>query len=158
VPAAFFLLLEQLPSWVVGIVLVMVVALSTAAFDSLQSAMVSTASNDLVRNRLSIWYIRATVVLVIIPIVVIALKAPSVLQIFLISDLVSAAVVPVLVIGLVDRCYWWRGFDVVVGGLGGIFTVFLFGLVFYHGDAKAAGNLILLEGGLYANDWSVFGV
>lgn len=34
---AFFLLLEQLPSWVVGIVLVMVVSLSTAAFDSFRS-------------------------------------------------------------------------------------------------------------------------
>ena len=37
---AFFLLLGQLPSWVVGIVIVMVVSLSTAAFDSLQSAMI----------------------------------------------------------------------------------------------------------------------
>merc|ERR1712029_355586 len=36
---AFFLLLEQLPAWVVGIVLVMTVSLSTAAFDSFQSAM-----------------------------------------------------------------------------------------------------------------------
>src|SRR6185437_8962236 len=85
---AFFLLLEQLPAWVVGIVLVMVVSLSTAAFDSWQSAMVSTASNDLFRNRLNIWYIRAGVVLAIIPTVVVALKAPSVLQIFFISDLV----------------------------------------------------------------------
>ncbi|KAG8534247.1 uncharacterized protein KY384_001091 [Bacidia gigantensis] len=36
---ALFLLLEQLPAWAVGVVLVMVVALSTAAFDSFQSAM-----------------------------------------------------------------------------------------------------------------------
>lgn len=154
---AFFLLLEQLPAWVVGIVLVMVVSLSTAAFDSFQSAMISTGSNDIFRNRLNFWYIRAAVVLVMFPVVVVALKSPSVLQIFLISDLVSASSIPVLVIGLSDRCYWWRGFEVVVGGLGGILTVFLFGLVYYDGDAKLAGNLILLEGGLYAEDWSVFG-
>lgn len=153
---ALFLLLERLPSWVVGIVLVMVVALSTAAFDSFQSAMVSTASNDLVRNKLNLWYIRAAVVLIIAPVIVVALKSPSVLQIYLISDLVSAALVPVLVIGLWDRCYWWRGFEVVVGGLGGILTVFIFGTI-YFGDAREGANLILLEGGLYAEDWSAFG-
>jgi hypothetical protein len=154
---AFFLLLEQLPAWVVGIVLVMTVALSTAAFDSFQSAMVSTGSNDIFRNKLNLWILRVVVVLIIVPTVVVALKSPSVLQIYLISDLISASSVPVLVIGLSEKFYWWRGFEVVVGGLGGIFTIFLFGLVFYHGDATKAGNLLLLEEGLYVDDWSAFG-
>lgn len=153
---AFFVLLQQLPGWVVGIVLVMVVSLSTAAFDSLQSAMVSSASNDLFRNRLNIWWIRGLVVLVIIPVVVLALKAPSILQIFLISDLVSSAAIPVLVVGLIPQFWFWRGFEFVVGTLGGIFTVFLFGTC-YYGDARRGGRLILLEEGLYAQDWSVFG-
>lgn len=153
---AFFYLLEQLPAWTVGIVLVMVVSLSTAAFDSLQSAMVSTASNDLFRNKLNIWFVRGAVVLIIFPVVVLALKAPSILQIYLISDLISASTIPVLVLGLSDRLYWWRGFEVVVGGLGGIFTVFLFGTI-YYGNALKGAQLILLEEGLYANDWSVFG-
>lgn len=152
----FFLLLETLPNWVVGIVLVMVVALSTSAFDSLQSAMVSSASNDLFRNRLGIWWIRGAVVLVIIPTVVLALKAPSILQIYLISDLVSAATIPVLVIGLWRRAYWWRGFDVVCGGLGGILAVFIFGTI-YYGSALAGAQLILLEAGLYEGDWGAFG-
>lgn len=154
---ALFLLLEQLPAWVVGIVLVMVVTLSTAAFDSLQSAMVSTASNDLFRNRANIWAVRALVVLVIVPVVVLAIRAPSVLQIYLISDLVSAAVVPVLVVGLAERAWWWTGLEVVVGGLGGIFTVFLFGTAYYGGDAQMGGQLILLQQGLYSGDWAVFG-
>jgi Na+/proline symporter len=154
---AFFLLLEQLPAWVVGIVLVMTVALSTAAFDSFQSAMVSTGSNDIFRNKLNLWILRLVVVIIIVPTVVVALKSPSVLQIYLISDLISASSVPVLVIGLSEKFYWWRGFEVVVGGLGGIFTIFLFGLVFYHGDATKAGNLLLLEEGLYVDDWSAFG-
>ena len=153
---AFFVLLEQLPSWVVGIVLVMAVTLSTAAFDSFQSAMVSSASNDIFRNKLNIWWIRLGVVLIIIPVVVIAIQAPSILQIFLISDLVSAATIPVLVIGLHDSCYWWRGVEVVVGGLGGIFTVFLFGTV-YFGNALQGAKLILLEGGLYQEGWVAFG-
>ncbi|KLU92052.1 urea transporter [Magnaporthiopsis poae ATCC 64411] len=154
---AFFTLLQLLPNWVVGIVLVMAVTLSTAAFDSLQSAMVSSASNDLFRNRLGIWYIRTAVVLVIIPVIVIALRAPSILQIYLISDMVSAATIPVLVLGLSDHYfYWWRGFDVVCGGLGGILSVFIFGTA-YYGDANAGGRLILLEQGLYTGDWGVFG-
>lgn len=153
---AFFALLERLPSWVVGIVLVMVVTLSTAAFDSLQSAMVSSASNDLFRNKLNVWFIRGGVVLIIIPVIVLALKAPSILQIYLITDLISAATIPVLCIGLIKSCWWWRGFEVVVGGLGGIFTVFLFGLV-YYGNAQEAGELLLLQKGLYGNDWSAFG-
>jgi Na+/proline symporter len=154
---ALFLLLQQLPAWVVGLVLVMTVTMSTAAFDSLQSSMVSTGSNDIFRNKLNFWYIRAAVVVIIFPVVVVALKSPSVLQIYLISDLISASSIPVLVIGLSDRCYAWRGFEVVVGGLGGLFTVFLFGLVYYKGDASMAGDLLLLEQGLYANDWSAFG-
>lgn len=153
---AFFLLLEQLPAWVVGIVIVMTVSLSTAAFDSLQSAMVSTGSNDLFRNKLNFWWIRLAVVLVIFPVAVVALKSPSVLQIYLISDLVSASSIPVLVIGLSNKCYWWRGFEVVVGGLGGLLTVFIFGTI-YYGSAQDGANLVLLEQSLYVDDWSAFG-
>jgi Na+/proline symporter len=153
---AFFLLLEQLPSWVIGIILVMVVSLSTAAFDSIQSAMVSSASNDLFRNRLNIWFIRGMVVLIIFPVVVIALKAPSILQIYLVSDLLSASTIPVLCIGLSDYFYWWRGFEVVVGGLGGILTVFIFGTI-YYGNAQDGADLLILQQGLYSGDWGAFG-
>ncbi|KAG7291566.1 hypothetical protein NEMBOFW57_001585 [Staphylotrichum longicolle] len=105
---AFFALLMQLPNWVVGFVVVMSVTLSTAAaFDSFQSAMVTSASNDLFRNKLNIWSGRA-------------------------------------------------GFEVVVGGLGGLFTVFLFGTV-YYGDAQKGAELMLLQQGLYTADWGAFG-
>ncbi len=153
---AFFLLLAQFPAWIVAFIVVMVVSLSTAAFDSLQTATVSTVSNDLFRNKLNIWVIRAGVVLLIIPVVVVALKSPDILQIFLISDLVSAATIPVLLIGLNDHCHWWSGFEFVVGGLGGILTVFIFGTI-YFGNAEQGARLILLQNGLYSGDWSVFG-
>ncbi|PHH88396.1 hypothetical protein CDD83_7593 [Cordyceps sp. RAO-2017] len=155
-PPPLFALLERMPGWVVGVVLVMTVTLSTAAFDSLQSAMVSSASNDLFRNRLSIWYTRAMVVAVIVPVVVVALKAASILQIYLICDLLSAATVPVLCVGLVDRFHFWRGFEVVVGGLGGVLSVFVFGTV-YLGSAAEGARLLILQRGLYASDWSAFG-
>ena len=153
---AFFLLLGQLPAWVVGIILVMVVSLSTAAFDSLQSAMVSTGSNDIFRNRLDLWWIRLAVVVLIFPVAVVALRSPSVLQVYLISDLVSASSIPVLLIGLHDQCFWWRGFEVVVGGLGGLLSVFIFGTIYYR-NAQDGANLMLLEQSLYVDDWSAFG-
>jgi hypothetical protein len=154
---SFFLLLAQLPAWVVGVMLVMVVSLSTAAFDTLQSAMVSTASNDFFRNRLSIWFIRAGVVAVMVPAVVVALRSPNILQIFLIADLVSAATIPVLFIGLHRRCYWWTGVEFVLGGLGGVFTVFVFGAIYYK-DAHKGAKLLLLQNGLLTGDWSTFGM
>jgi Na+/proline symporter len=153
-----FTLLGTLPAWVVGIILVMVVTLSTAAFDSLQSALISTGSNDFFRNKLNIWWIRAIVVVLIVPTIIVALKSPSVLQIYLISDIISAAMIPCLVIGLSSKVYFWRGFEVVVGGIGGILSVFLFGLVYYDGDVSKAGNLLILSEGLYVRDWSAFGV
>ncbi|KAF8470126.1 hypothetical protein BDZ91DRAFT_694034 [Kalaharituber pfeilii] len=168
---AFFMLMAQLPAWVVGMVIVMVVALSTAGklflltttmikdgavFDTLQSAMVSTASNDLFRNRIDLIWIRGLVVLIIIPVIVIAIKSPSILQIYLISNLTACASLPSVLLGLSDKLYFLKGFDVVCGGLGGIFSVWLFGLVYYDGDSKAAAKLLILES-LYANDWSVFG-
>lgn len=153
---AFFLLLGQLPNWVVGVVLCMTVCLSTAAYDSFVSAMVSTGSNDFFRNKLNIWIIRIVVPLVSIPVIIVALKSPSILNIYLISDLLSASSVPVLIIGLSDKCYWWRGFEVVVGGLGGLLTVFIFGTI-YYGDASLGAGLLILQEGLYADDWSVFG-
>ncbi|KAF1811083.1 hypothetical protein P152DRAFT_400132 [Eremomyces bilateralis CBS 781.70] len=153
---ALFLLLGRLPAWVVGIVLVMVITLSTAAFDSFQSGMVANGSNDLFKNKLPLWTVRVCVVLVIIPVVVLALKSPDILTIYLISDLVSASLVPPLLVGLVDRFYMWRGFEVVVGGLGGILSVFIFGTI-YYGDARKGGELIILQGGLYGSDWGAFG-
>ncbi|KAF3930227.1 hypothetical protein ABW20_dc0104135 [Dactylellina cionopaga] len=153
---AFFYLIAELPGWVVGIVVFMVVALSTALFDSLQSAMISTASNDLFRNKLPLVYIRVGVVVLIIPVIVVAIKADaSVLQIFLISDIVSAAAIPALLLGLIDALWFFNGVDVIVAGCGGILSVFIFGTI-YYGSAKAGGELIAMKT-LYTDDWGVFG-
>lgn len=154
---AFFLLLAELPSWVVGFTIVMVVALSCAVFDSLQSAMVSTISNDVFKNKLSLLWVRIFVLLVSVPAVVVALKSPSILRIFLISNIFSCAAMPPILLGLFDAMYFLRGVDIIVAGFGGIFSIFLFGCA-YYGNAKKAADLIILTSGLYADDWSVFGV
>lgn len=155
---AFFLLLGQLPRWVVGIVLVLVVTLSCAAFDSMQSAMNATGSNDFFRNKLPLWIVRCMVVVAIIPVIVLALRSPDILTIYLVCDLVSASLIPPLLFGLWSGCPpFYSGTDVIAGGLGGILSIFFFGLVYYHGDAKKAGKLLILQDGLYSADWSAFG-
>ncbi|KAK9477958.1 hypothetical protein V1514DRAFT_343254 [Lipomyces japonicus] len=153
---AFFIVLNTLPKWVIGFVLVFIVALSTAVFDSLQSAMVSSISNDIFRNKLPIIYIRGFVALVLAPTIVVALKSPNVLQIFLISDLISSAAMPSILLGLSNHMYFLNGFDIIVSGCGGILTVFIFGVI-YYGNVHEGGALLILENGLYGDDWSAFG-
>lgn len=153
---AFFNLVATLPGWVVGFVIIMVCCLSCAVFDSLQSAMVSTLSNDMFHNKLPLLWVRVITVVIIIPTIIIALKSPSILRIFLISDIFSAAAIPTLLLGLVDSLYFVNGFDVIVGGFGGVLSVWIFGTI-YYGNAKDGAQLLILVDGLYANDWSVFG-
>lgn len=156
---AFFILLDKMPNWVVAFVLIFSIALSTCTFDSLQSAMVSTISNDIFRNKLHLNYTRVLVVLIIVPVVVLAIKvADDILQIYLIADLVSAAIIPAVFLGLSDTYFWFlRGFDVMCGGLGALLAVFIFGTVYYH-SAKEGGKLLLIWNGIYNDeDWGPFG-
>ena len=120
--------------------------------------MVSTVSNDIFRNKLPLLYVRGMVAVLIVPIVAVAIKKPSILQIFLVSNIFACASMPPILLGLDETyLYFLKGFEVVCAGLGGVFSVFLFGLVYYGGDARRAAELMILEEGLYSNDWSVFG-
>ncbi|CCG21944.1 Dur3 urea transporter [Candida orthopsilosis Co 90-125] len=156
---AFFILLSHMPRWLVAFVLIFCIILSTCTFDSLQSAFVSTISNDVFRNKLHTNWSRLLVVIMIFPIVVLAVKvADNILQIYLIADLVSAAVIPAAFLGLSNTYFWWmRGFDVMCGGLGALLGVFVFGTVYYN-SAKEGGKLLLIWNGLYdSEDWGPFG-
>lgn len=156
---AFFIMLSHMPNWILGFVIVFTICLSTCTFDSLQSALVSTISNDVFRNKLKMIYVRAMVVLVMVPTVVLAIKvADDILQIYLIADLVSAAVIPAIFLGLSDHYFWYlRGIDVMVGGIGALVGVFVFGTI-YYGNADEGAKLLLIWNGLYnPNDWGAFG-
>ena len=155
--AAFYLLLAQLPSWIIGFTLVFVAVLSTCTLDSLQSALVSTISNDVFRNKLHIMLVRGIVVAIMVPVVVVGLIAQDVLSIYLIVDLLSSSVVPVLVVGLWGKLdEIWSAWEVIGGGCAGILGVWIFGTVYYH-SAKEGGRLLLISNGLYADDWGAFG-
>lgn len=138
--AAFYIILSQMPSWVMGFVLAFVVVLSTCTLDSLQSALTSTISNDIFRNKLHINWSRLLVVLIMIPVVVVGLIADDVLMIYLIVDLLSSSVVPILMLGLSSRFDFLTGWEVIGGGLGGLFGVWIFGTVYYD-SPKEGGKL-----------------
>ncbi|AGO14012.1 AaceriAGR155Cp [[Ashbya] aceris (nom. inval.)] len=154
--ASFFLLIAELPAWVNGVVLAFVVVLSTCTLDSFQSALVSTVSNDLFRNRLRPIYARAAVAVVMVPVVVVGLLATDILAIYLIVDLLSAAVVPVMLLGFWPRFARMSAYEVIGGGLGGLLCVFIFGAIYYH-SAREGGRLLIIANGLYADDWGTFG-
>jgi Na+/proline symporter len=155
--ASLFIILADLPNWVVGFALVFVIIISTCTLDSLQSALTSTISNDIFRNKLSVIYCRIIVVIIVVPVVVVGLKvADDVLQIYFIADLLSAAVIPIIMIGLSSKFYFLTGYEVVSGGFGGLLTVFIFGVI-YYGDAREGAKLLLIWNGIYGNDWSAFG-
>lgn len=67
----------------------------------------------------------------------VALKSPSVLQIYLISDPASAS----SVIGLNSTGYWWRRFEVIIEGLSRLLSVYIFGTIDYV-NARDGANLI----------------
>lgn len=153
---AFYLVLLQCPRWIHGVVLVFVVCISTCALDSLLSAMASTISNDWFRNRVRLGYVKLLVFASLVPVVLVALNAPSVLKILLTSDILSSAVVPVTFLGLSSRFWWLSGFEVVMSLVGGLLSVVLFGTV-YLGSLSQGLSLLVLKPGLYNHDWSAVG-
>ncbi|CAG8448605.1 663_t:CDS:2 [Acaulospora morrowiae] len=151
---AFFTLFSLLPDWVVAFVVILTVSLSCSAYDTLQSAMVATMSNDLFNNKLPLIAIRALTLIFNIPAVWLGLKNLDVLEVFLIGDLLAAAAMPPVLLGLADSLYFLNWCDALIGGIGGMFSVFATGAIYYN-SASSGINLILLPDGLYSNDYSV---
>lgn len=155
---AFFILVGNMEKWIIGVILIFCVFLSTCTFDSLQSATVSTISNNIFRNKFPLWYSRVLVVLIMVPALVVAIEcSANVLQIYFIADMLSSAIVPIMFLGLWHRFYFLRGLDIIIGNLAAFLAVFIFGTI-YYGSAKEGGLLLLINNGVYdPNDWGAFG-
>ena len=93
-----------------------------------------------------------------VPSLVVAIKASAnVLQIYYIADLVSSSIIPIMFLGLWNKMYFLKGVDIIVGGLGALLGVFIFGTVYYH-SAEEGAKLLLIWNGIYsASDWGGFG-
>lgn len=123
-PAPFFALLTGLPAVAVVVVLVLVSALVASTVDSLQTALVSLAAAQF--RRVTVPQARLATVALMVPAVVVALQGFSVLQLFLIADLLCAGVVGPALLGL-----WRRATPAgaVAGAVGGLVGAVLPGLV-----------------------------
>ncbi|KAJ2801870.1 hypothetical protein H4R21_002633 [Coemansia helicoidea] len=153
--SAFFTIVSSLAAWVSGLTLVLCTALSCCAIDTCQTAMVASLY-DLVEQRVNMWVVRAAVVLLNIPAIVLAERAPNILQVYLTADLLACATLLPILFGLVRRLNFIHWTDAFVGCCGGIIAVGLFGQA-YLGNAHDGWQLLLLSGGLYADDERVLG-
>lgn len=116
VPAlAVFALARPLPDVVTVAVLVLGVALVTSSVDTLENALVSLAVAE--RPRMRLRHARALTVLVMVPVTAVALVATSVLQLFLIADLLCAAIAVPALLGLWSRT---TSGAAVAGGVAGL--------------------------------------
>jgi solute:Na+ symporter, SSS family len=130
VPAlAVFSLAGQLPTWLIAGVLVLGIALVASSVDTLENGLAALLVTE--RPTLGLRGARVLTVLVVAPAVGVSLVAESVLQLFLIADLLCAALIAPALLGL------WRRTStagVVAGALAGLAGAFGAGWV-------AAGSL-----------------
>mmetsp|Transcript_28017 Transcript_28017/g.62504 ORF Transcript_28017/g.62504 Transcript_28017/m.62504 type:complete len:576 (+) Transcript_28017:180-1907(+) len=107
---SFFDLLEPMGAGWQVLTLVLLTTLCASSVDTLQNALASILSRDLIKYDLSINWSRAIVVAINVPAVIMAAQRYDVIPLFLIADLVCAtSVFPVFLGLLVD--------DLVVGGV-----------------------------------------
>ncbi|WP_342631152.1 sodium:solute symporter family transporter [Marinobacter alkaliphilus] len=125
-PIPFFALLSAAPAWLALPALVLAVTLVASSVDTLQNAIASMAVASSGRRGLSVRAARWATVILMVPVVWVALQGFSVLRLFLIADLLCAAIVVPVLLGL------WRRMSplaAVAGGVAGLLGAVLPGWV-----------------------------
>jgi Na+/proline symporter len=144
--AMFSLVLEVMPTWAILVVLVLALVLVMSSMDTLLNGIASTVTTDLARfkpdipGRSLLRSSRAITVVLIIPAIFIASRGYSVLYLFLIADLVCAAVLFPVFFGLYSRRL--GGTAALVSGVVGL----AIGTLFFPAPDFAAWNTIPLAG------------
>ncbi|MGR4066980.1 sodium:solute symporter family transporter [Billgrantia sp. C5P2] len=121
-PIPFFALLGEAPGWLALPALVLAVTLVASSVDTLQNGIASLVVAGSGRRGLSIGAARLATVALMVPVVVVALQGLSVLRLFLIADLLCAAIVVPVLLGL------WRRMTplaAVAGGVAGLLGAIL---------------------------------
>lgn len=99
----FFALLSDAPIWLSLPALVLAVTLVASSVDTLQNGIASLVVARSEQQGVSLVAARWITVVVMIPVVLIALQGLSVLRLFLIADLLCAAIVVPVLLGLWQR-------------------------------------------------------
>ncbi|TPX35067.1 hypothetical protein SmJEL517_g02485 [Synchytrium microbalum] len=145
---AFFDIISTLPAWINGVVMVLTVAFVSSSVDTLQSGLTATIVNDIGRKKIPLWLGRLLALLINVPCLVVSTLNLSVLQLFLIADLVAAAIVMPLILGLFSKFdYVFAGMDYILGFIGGMLGVIGFGWI-EGGSLDYGVNLLTLPNGL----------
>jgi solute:Na+ symporter, SSS family len=119
---SLFALIVELPTAVVAGVLLLGVALVASSVDTLENGLAALVAAE--RPSLRLPHVRAVTVLVMLPAALVGVLADSVLQLFLIADLLCAALIAPALLGL------WRRTTtagVVAGAMGGVIGAFVGG-------------------------------
>jgi solute:Na+ symporter, SSS family len=138
-PIPFFALLAGLPAVVALAVLVLGVALVASSVDTLETGLASLITVE--RPATSLGTARMLTVLMMVPAVVVALQGFSVLQLFLIADLLCAATAVPALVSLWRRATTAGALSGAVAGLAGA----LLGGVISEGGLAGA-RLVLMPG------------
>ena len=124
-PVPFFFVLDGLPEVIILLVAVLAIALVASSVDTLQSALAATLTQDLTDRQLSLRTAKFLTVLLTVPAALIALRGYDVLRLFLIADLVAAATVGPVFLGLRRPA---SSASVIGGSIAGLLAVFVLGL------------------------------
>ncbi|MET0881833.1 MAG: sodium:solute symporter, partial [Acidimicrobiales bacterium] len=125
-PVPFFFLLDGLPEVIIFLVAVMAVALVASSVDTLQSALAAMMARDLTDRRLTLNGAKVLTVILTVPAVLIALKGYDILRLFLIADLVAAATVVPVFLGLRRPA---SSASVIAGSVAGLASVVVLGWI-----------------------------
>lgn len=122
----FFDLLAGLPDVVRVLIVVLAVALVASSVDTLQNGIAALVSGDVTQGRVGVGTARLVTVVAVVPAVFIAVQGYDILRLFLIADLVAAATVVPVFLGLGRRV---TGTGALVGSVAGLVAVFVVGLI-----------------------------
>lgn len=143
-PVPFFSLLVGLPEAVILLVVVLAVALVASSVDTLQNALAALLAEDVTDRRLTVTGARVATVVLTVPAALIAVEGYDVLRLFLIADLVAAATVVPVFLGLRGRA---TGAGVIAGSVAGLAAVVILGWV-QGGSVTDGLELLTLPQGL----------
>lgn len=152
VSIALFTLLAGAPAWLAGAVIALAVALVASSVDTLENALTATVAADVAGGRLTLGQARIATVLLTLPAVGLALADLSVLQLFLAADLLAAATVVPVFLGLDDRT---RPAAALAGAVAGLAAVVALGIV-RDGSVLAGLRLLAVQRGPAGLDLAAF--
>ena len=149
---AFFTLLTAAPTWLAALVVALAVALVGSGVDTLENSLAATFSSGVAGGRMTLRQARWLTVALTLPAVGLALANLSVLQLFLAADLLAAATVVPVFLGLSPRIDRRAALAGAVAGLVGVVAL---GVV-RDGGVAAGLRLLVVQTGPAGLDLGAF--